>query len=61
MIVLTRRHGEEILLDKGKIQIKILHAYKGKVAIGINAPTNMDIERKEFFLKKQQQGRVESE
>ena len=52
MLVLTRRIGEEIWIDKGQIQIKFLCKYNGEIALGINAPLNVDIERKEIFFKK---------
>ena len=52
MLVLTRRIGEEIFIDKGQIQIKVLYERNGVIAIGINAPINVDIDRKELFLKK---------
>jgi carbon storage regulator len=52
MLVLTRRIGEEILIDKGQIQIKILYVRKGHVAVGINAPSKIDVDRKEIYLRK---------
>ena len=53
MLVLTRRVGEEILIDKGQIQIKILYVRHGQVAVGIKAPSHIDVDRKEIFLRKQ--------
>jgi carbon storage regulator len=53
MLVLTRRIGEQILIDKGQIEIKILYERNGNVAIGINAPAHIDVDRKEIFLRKQ--------
>lgn len=53
MLILTRRTGEEILIDQGQIQIKVLFARNGNVAIGINAPRQIAIDRKEIYLKKQ--------
>ena len=55
MLVLTRKMGEEILLDNGRIKFKILYERNGTVAIGINAPSSVDIDRKEFILKKRRQ------
>lgn len=52
MLVLTRRVGEEILIDKGQIQIKILYVRKGHIAVGIQAPSHVDVDRKEIYLKK---------
>ena len=52
MLVLTRRIGQEILINKGEIAIKVLYRRNGNVALGIQAPANMDVDRKEIFLKK---------
>lgn len=52
MLVLTRRIGEQILIDKGLIEIKILYIRNGHVAIGIQAPAHIDVDRSEIFLKK---------
>lgn len=54
MLVLTRRIGERILLDNGKIEIALLYHRRGQVAFGINAPPHMDVDRKEIFILKQQ-------
>lgn len=52
MLVLTRRVGEQVLIDKGQIQIKILYERNGVIAIGIKAPIHIDVDRKEIFLRK---------
>ena len=52
MLVLSRRIGEEILIDKGQIKIKILYMRNGSVAVGIQAPNQIDVDRKEIFLRK---------
>ena len=44
MLVLTRRVGEQILINKGQIEIKVLYVRKGHIAIGINAPSNIEVE-----------------
>lgn len=53
MLVLTRRIGEQILIDKGQIEIKMLYVRNGHIAVGIKAPTHIDVDRKEIFLRKQ--------
>ena len=53
MLVLSRRIGEEILIDKGQIKIKILNIRNGSVAVGIQAPKQVDVDRKEIFFRKQ--------
>lgn len=52
MLVLTRRTGEQILIDKGQIIIKVLYQRRGVVALGIQAPPHVDVDRKEIFLRK---------
>ncbi|NSL19578.1 carbon storage regulator [Tatlockia micdadei] len=52
MLVLTRRVGEQVLIDKGQIKIKILGKKNGVIAIGINAPIHVDVDREEIFFRK---------
>ena len=60
MLVLTRRIGEKILIDKGQIEIKILYIRNGQVAIGIKAPEHIDVDRMEIFLKKRMDEDIEA-
>lgn len=55
MLVLTRRCGESLVIGKeGNIRVTFL-ATKGKqVRIGIEAPDDVNVDREEIFLKKQQ-------
>lgn len=53
MLLLTRKHGEEIFIDKGQIMVKVIFAKNGKALLGIHAPQHIDIDRKEIFLRKQ--------
>lgn len=52
MLVLTRRVGEQIYIDKGQIQIKILYERNGHIAVGIKAPQHIEVDRKEIFMRK---------
>lgn len=61
MLVLTRRVGEQILIDKGQIEIKVLYVRKGHIALGINAPGHVDVDRKEIFIRKQRNNQAETE
>ena len=54
MLILTRKNGEEILIDKGQIMVKVIFAQNGKALLGIHAPQHIAIDRKEIFLRKQQ-------
>jgi carbon storage regulator len=47
MMILTRREGEEIWLDGGKIRVTMLRGRDGKTKIGIDAPRNMTVHRRE--------------
>ncbi len=40
MLVLTRKEGELILIDKGRVQVKVTKPY-------------MEVDREEIFLRKQ--------
>lgn len=53
MLVLTRKKGEQILIDKGQIEIHVIYQRRGVVALGIKAPPHIDVDRKEIFLRKQ--------
>ena len=60
MLVLTRRIGEQILIDKGQIEIKILYIRNGQVAVGIKAPAHIDVDRMEIFLQKRMDEDIEA-
>lgn len=55
MLVLTRKIGQQILIGKGLIQMKVLKITDDIISIGINAPQHIDIDREEIYLKKLQQ------
>ncbi|NLY66264.1 MAG: carbon storage regulator CsrA [Tissierellia bacterium] len=48
MLILTRKKDESIIIN-GNIEIKILEINEGKVSIGIEAPKDIDIFRKEIY------------
>lgn len=58
MLVLTRKIGQQILIGKGVIQMKVLKVENDIISIGINAPLHIDIDREEIYLKKLQQQKV---
>ena len=51
MLVLTRRVGEEIVIDGG-ICIKILAIDRGRVRIGIIAPAYVRVDRQEIHERR---------
>ncbi|HHV80880.1 MAG TPA: carbon storage regulator CsrA [bacterium] len=48
MLVLTRKRGQSILLGEA-IEVTILEISRDSVKIGINAPKNVEILRKELY------------
>lgn len=48
MLILNRKPGESIIIDDN-IEIRILEISDGKLKIGIEAPRNVNIVRKEVF------------
>lgn len=52
MLVLTRRAGESIMID-GRIELKVLRIKGSQVHIGIEAPRETGIHRKEVWLRLQ--------
>ena len=59
MLILTRKKDESIILDN-KIEIKIIALDDGKVKIGIEAPKNIEIHRKEVYDKIQEENKSSS-
>lgn len=55
MLVLTRKAGQQILISKGMIQMKVLKVEDDVISIGIKAPSHIDIDREEIYLRKLQQ------
>lgn len=56
MLILTRKKGETIVIDEN-IEVTILESSDGKVKIGIDAPKNIDIHRKEVYLSIQEENK----
>lgn len=50
MLILSRKLDECIIID-GTIEIKIVSIDENRVRIGINAPANVEVHRKEVFEK----------
>ena len=48
MLILSRKAGESLVLDGG-IEIKITEIYGDKVRIGIDAPPQVKVYRKELY------------
>lgn len=54
MLILSRKVDESIIID-GNIEIKIVELEDGKVKIGIEAPRNIEIMRKELYTRIQEE------
>lgn len=48
MLILSRKAGESLILDGG-IEIKITEIYGDKVRVGIAAPADVKVYRKELY------------
>ena len=48
MLVLTRKDDESIMIGKN-IRIKVIKSDNGKVKLGIDAPKDIEINRKEIY------------
>ncbi len=59
MLVLTRKPNEAIMIGDD-IEITILSVEGEQIKLGINAPKNVDIHRKEIYLSIQQENREAS-
>ncbi len=49
MLITRRRQGEAIVID-GAIEVRVLEIGQGRVKLGISAPENIPVERKELRL-----------
>lgn len=54
MLILSRKQDESIIIN-GNIEVKILEIEEGKVKLGIEAPKDIDIFRKELYLSIQEE------
>ncbi|MBS2970671.1 carbon storage regulator CsrA [Metabacillus sp. KIGAM252] len=54
MLVLTRKLNEAIRIGED-IEITVVSIQDGQVKLGINAPKNIDIHRKEIYLSIQEE------
>lgn len=56
MLILTRKKGESIVIDEN-IEITILESSDGKIKLGIEAPKNVLIYRKEVYESIQEENK----
>ena len=60
MLILSRKIEESIIIGDD-IEITILGIENDKVKIGINAPKNIDVHRKEIYLQIQEENKLASQ
>jgi carbon storage regulator len=53
MLVLTRKVGEEIVID-GNVHVRIIDIRGGKIKLGIVAPPSVPVDRKEVHDRRAQ-------
>lgn len=57
MLVLTRKKNESIMIGDN-IEIVVTDIQDGKVKLGIKAPKNIDIHRKEIYIDIQEENKA---
>ncbi|NBI07366.1 carbon storage regulator CsrA [Senegalia massiliensis] len=57
MLILTRKKNESIMIGDN-IEIVVTDIQDGKVKLGIKAPKNIDIHRKEIYVDIQNENKV---
>lgn len=55
MLVLTRNQGESIIIGQGEIVITVLSNSGKQIKIGVTAPKNISVHRKEIYERIQEQ------
>lgn len=55
MLILTRKTGQKIIINKGEIEITVLYSRFNHARLGIKAPKDIDIDREEIFIRKQEE------
>ncbi|MBF8982978.1 carbon storage regulator CsrA [Lutibacter sp. B2] len=56
MLILTRKKDESIMINHD-IEIKIISIEDGRVKLGISAPKDVEIHRKEIYLEIQEENK----
>lgn len=60
MLVLSRKKGQSIMIGED-IEISVVDIQGDQIRLGINAPRNVSIHRKEVFLEIQEENRKAAE
>ncbi len=59
MLILSRKTDQSIIID-GNIEIKIIDIDEGKVKLGISAPKDIEVHRREVYLQIQEENKKAS-
>lgn len=59
MLILTRKKDDSIIIDDD-IEVKVLEIEDGRVKLGIEAPKNIDIIRKEIYIDVEEENKKAS-
>ncbi len=51
MLVISRKTGEEIVLPDCGVTISVIDVSRSRIRLGIDAPTNRRVYRKELWLR----------
>jgi carbon storage regulator len=57
MLALTRRIGEEIIIDRG-VRVVVLAVHGRRVRLGVQAPPNVRVDRKEVHQARSRRSHV---
>ena len=49
MLVLSRHENEEVFIDEDRIRVMVVEIRGDKVRLGITAPTDLSVHRREVF------------
>lgn len=60
MLVLTRRIGDEIIID-GRIRVRITDMRGDRVRVGIEAPPDVRVDREEVYRRRMEFADVEAD
>ena len=52
MLILTRKIGQQVLINNGTIQVKVLGVEGNTISMGFSAPSHIDIDREEIYARK---------
>ena len=58
MLILTRRVGETLIIGDGEINITVLGVKGNQIRLGINAPKDVPVHRKEIHEKIKQESQT---